>query len=81
MTLGTTFNYRPVAHTEPDGPGERLVEGYRQGFCHHVPGFQYPGADGANHEGTPVNLHLGNITVLNHGYLLERYSLGFIPVL
>ena len=55
-----------VAEEEPDGPLQRLIERYRQGFGHHVSGFQYPGADGANHEGTPVNLHFGNITLLNH---------------
>ena len=66
-------NHRPkfqakfcVAKEEPDGPFQRHVERYSQGFCHHVSGFQDPGADGANGEGTPINLNFGIITLLNH---------------
>jgi hypothetical protein len=29
----------------------------------------------------PVDVNLGYLNFLNHGYLLERYSLGFMPVL
>jgi hypothetical protein len=44
-----------VPEEEPDGPFQRLVQRYRQGFGHHVVRFQYPRADGAHQEGTPVH--------------------------
>ena len=65
----------------PVAQGNGLSSDTAKASATTLSGFQDPGADGANHEGTPVNLHFGNIAVLNHGYLLERYSLGFQPFL
>ncbi len=50
-----TRRYQLDDINEADSPFQGLVERYRQGFGHHVIGFQYPGANEAHPEGTPVH--------------------------
>ena len=62
IEAGNTSNHCPkfqakfhVAEEETGGPLQGFIQRYRQPLGHHVARFQYPGADGALQEGTPVN--------------------------